>query len=117
MRFLGPITISTVWQGCMVLVTVNSRGPINPNVALNVWFYSLVAYNHKDSNNLHPNETHFNYNHFGRYTWIYILAPFVASLIAGYIARLHLGLKDIKNPYRVNRDSLASSTYSKAGFL
>lgn len=95
MKFYGPIAIFMVWLGSTDMIIINSRGPINPTIALSALFFSLVGYNHKDQNFVHPNETVFTYNHYGRFWWAYIFAPFVAALPAAFLARKHLSIKDI----------------------
>jgi glycerol uptake facilitator-like aquaporin len=70
-----------------------SNGLMNPTLALEVLFWSLGAYNQKDSPNAHPNESRFSYSHFGRYSWAYIIAPFLAACLAGYLAKKHMKIE------------------------
>lgn len=101
MRFLGPICISLVWLGVQDMIKINSAGPINPTIAVNAFFYSLTGYNKWDDNTRHPKETPFTYEHYGRFWWQYILAPFPAALVAALIAKKHLSNKDFENPFKI----------------
>lgn len=36
------------------------------------------------------NKDNFSYNKMARYSWVYIIAPLIAALFAGLLARFHL---------------------------
>lgn len=84
---IGSFLIMQVYVGCLPISVTTSAGPANPILALMQWFWTLGAYNNKiPSEN---NQTTFEYFHYGRYIWVYALAPLAASLLAGFLARKH----------------------------
>ena len=50
----------------------------------------MGAYNDIDDPVGHPGKTQFSYNKYGRYAWIYIVAPFVGAICAGLMAKVHI---------------------------
>ena len=48
----------------------------------------------------------YNKNHFGRYAWVYIVAPLVAAPVAGILASFHLRAVSDKNGMNLRRASL-----------
>ena len=90
MTFVGPLVIYFVLEGCLSLSSATSNGPLNPTIALEILFWSMGAYNYKDEPVTYPNETRFEYDHYGRYSWVYICAPLLSALFAGWLARKHV---------------------------
>lgn len=68
------------------MVVTTTLGPNNPTLAFELWIWNMGAYN--DSFN-HTSESYYDHFHYGRFIWIYFLAPLVASLLAGPLARAH----------------------------
>ena len=49
MTFVGPLVIYFVLDGCLAINVATSHGPLNPTIAIEVLFWSMGAYNAKDS--------------------------------------------------------------------
>ena len=64
-----------------------TSGPQNPTIALELLIWNAGAYNDPDPHK--HKETIFMANNYGRFIWLYILAPLVAALFAGPLARIH----------------------------
>lgn len=52
----------------------------------------------------------FHYYHYGRYVWAYLAAPFLAALFSAFIAKKHLNLEKVRDPYRFGKSSVVSSS-------
>ena len=65
-----------------------TAGPLNPILSFQIAIWSGAAYS--DPSQDDPKESIFVNDHLGRYIWVYVFAPIVASVLAGYAAKLHL---------------------------
>jgi glycerol uptake facilitator-like aquaporin len=90
MSFVGPVSITIIYKGCIQFGSQTARGLLNPTLAFQLLFWSMGAYNQKDKPEEYPDKSKFDYDNYGRYAWCYIVAPLVASVVAGILARKHL---------------------------
>ena len=60
---------------------------MNPTLAIAVCIWDVLAYQWTGSAT--PQESWFKQQHFGRYIWVYVFAPYLGSVLAGLFARLH----------------------------
>ena len=81
-----------MFKGAFELGGSTSGGLMNPVLAMELWIWSAATYNQKDQPVLYPGQTQFTYLHYGRYVWIYILAPFAAAIVAGLLVFIHDGV-------------------------
>ena len=59
---------------------------MNPTLAIEVWIWSSASYNYSINGN---GDSQYTINHYGRYVWVYVFAPYVAAIAAGLLARIH----------------------------
>ena len=90
MKYLGPFIIMTVTGYTAVFNATTSAGPQNPTIAIELLFWSMGAYNDIDDPVNNPGLTEFSYNKFGRYAWLYIVAPIFGGILAGFMAKMHI---------------------------
>jgi glycerol uptake facilitator-like aquaporin len=78
-----PILIAFVYEGSLLMASNTSGGSLNPSLVIDIWIWGAGA-----NNFISPEvgKTWFNYVHYGRYIWVYILAPYVAALMAGFLS-------------------------------
>ena len=78
-----------------------ARGFMNPTLIIQIWFWGMGSYNTR-TNLSSGSQTVYNFHHYGRYIWVYVLADYLAAIAAGWAARHHFdnlnenGLKDDK---------------------
>jgi hypothetical protein len=65
-----------------------ARGFMNPTLIIQIWFWGMGSYNTRQSLSSNS-KTVYNFNAYGRYIWVYILADYLAAIAAGYLARMH----------------------------
>lgn len=70
------------------MVQATSNSPLNPTIALQALFWSMSVY--ANDNVIDKSMTDFQYYHFGRYAWIYVVMPCLAAIPAGILAHYHL---------------------------
>lgn len=95
--FIGCVSIGyknvTYSQGIRSGGTFNIAGYFgciaNPTLALQTLIWSAGS-NDFNTDRDDQSMTNFNKQYYGRYAWIYILAPFISAVIAGLLARKHL---------------------------
>ena len=63
---------------------------LNPTLALQTWVWSFLSYNQKLLNEDNQMVTKFSLDHMARYAWIYVLAPCMAGIIGGMLAKTHM---------------------------
>ena len=96
-----PFLIGLAYSTILLFDASLARGLMNPTLIIQIWFWGMGSYNNKQ-NLSSGSQTVYNFNHYGRYIWVYILADYVAAIAAGYLGRLHFdnlnenGLKDDK---------------------
>ena len=67
-------------------IGVKYGGSSNPTINFISYIWSLISFNYGDDI---TTKNVYDENHYGRYAWIYILAPVVASIFAGIFAGKH----------------------------
>ena len=90
-NLVKPIFVALIYNGCWNLCKSTTLGPLNPILAIEMGVWSAIAYN--DPSDQAPSNTKmsiFTYLHYGRYIWTYVIAPIVAAILAGLLARAHL---------------------------
>ena len=82
--------MTQVIKNCVFFGSIISNGPMNTTLALQMLIWSAGAYNYYPVGPQNPNsDTEFVLERYGRYSWVYILTPILAGLVAGFIARNH----------------------------
>ena len=61
-------------------------GSTNPTINFLSFVWSAISYNYGDD---YTTKNYFDENHYGRYAWVYVLAPVIASVFAGVFAGKH----------------------------
>jgi glycerol uptake facilitator-like aquaporin len=87
MMIVGPILIAQVYLQCQLVTSTTTASTLNPMIALETLIWSSVGYNNKSYD---PNQTDFKFLDMGRYWWLYVVAPMIAAVPAGFLAKLHL---------------------------
>ena len=59
---------------------------MNPTLAVEIWVWDAIAYDYNVKGT--PFST-FQDNHYGRYIWVYVFAPYAAAILAGLLSRVH----------------------------
>ena len=90
MALVGPFVLLLGVSGCDYLNNTMSKGTMNPSLAFEILIWSLGAYNQIDNQGTYPDQTRFSYSKYGRYAWAYLVAPLVAGILGGLVARLHI---------------------------
>lgn len=93
MTFIGPLLISLITGACVMISATTANSLINPSLALEVLIWSAGAHNQKD-NPQFPNKTEFQLRYYGRYAWIYLIVPFVSSILAALFAKKHVAYEN-----------------------
>lgn len=62
----------------------------------------MGSYNYGMVVNTNTLFTVFDYKHYGRFFWVYISAPLVAAIPAGYLARSHLRYIDEREEHKAS---------------
>ena len=57
MTFVGPLVIMNVYEAVALISSSTSRGPTNPTLAFELYFWSLGAYNYIPNPTLFPGQT------------------------------------------------------------
>ena len=89
MSIIGPFSVMFTYRAAAHLNSQTSMGPMNPFVALQLWFWGMEAYNSIDDPIGHPDQTRFSYMNYGSYAWIYVVAPFGGALLGGLMASIY----------------------------
>lgn len=63
---------------------------LNPTLSIQVWVWSFLSYNEKVTDLDNNKVTKFAFDNMGRYAWVYILAPCVAGIVGGMLAKCHM---------------------------
>ena len=89
-NFVKPLFVLVIY-GTLVLSASISAGPSNPTLALEgglIW--TSIAYSSTTDPKNEDAATYFSEGRFGRYVWVYIVAPVSAAVAAGFLARKHM---------------------------
>lgn len=86
--FLKPFLIAASYFVSMSLFATNVACIANPTIVLSTWVWNAGF----EGSNQVPNsdKTFYDLYHLGRYIWIYLAAPLLASGFAGSFANIHL---------------------------
>jgi glycerol uptake facilitator-like aquaporin len=85
--YIKPILVMMAYQGAGSITSSTSGGPINPTLALEVWIWSASYYTDIDPKS---SQTDYEIGHYGRYVWVYLSAPLVASILGAFLAKQHI---------------------------
>lgn len=85
---IKPAFIGLVYFGCQAITSATSNGPINATLAGQLWMWSAIAYDDNMINNLNV-VNKYDFYHYGRYAWVYIVANVLAGVLAAPFAKRH----------------------------
>ena len=88
-NLIKPIVIVMIYS-CTDLGYAVTNGISNPSVAINLFIWGRIAYNY-DTFDPRTGETlsEWDYKQYGRYMFVYLVAPFAAAIFAGLLAKYH----------------------------
>jgi hypothetical protein len=112
--FLKPFFIYLIYMYSNSWTKMN--GTLNPTLALQsmLWMY-LTFHNQFDT--LEPDKSLWDQDHYGRYYWVYIFAPLLASLAAAFLAKKHIqkGEAALPKPRKLKRELTMSEAARNSG--
>ena len=97
-QFINPLFLTLTYTGSQSIGAPFFNGYKNPNFAINTAVWTHQYYNYKtlpDDNNM---QTFYDANFYGRYAWVYLVAPFAASILSGILAIMHVELLRKREP-------------------
>ena len=71
----------------MVFDAYEAGGFMNPTLAWEIYFWGMATYTNYNNADDHTSE--YKLLHMGRYIWLYVIAPYVAAIFAGFFAKLN----------------------------
>lgn len=87
-NIIKPMIIAIIYKAAQSLGAPYLGGFKNPNLAFQMYFWNRYFYDYKMSTMTEQSE--FERLQLDNYFWVYVSAPFAASVIAGIAAKLHL---------------------------
>jgi len=86
---IKPVLVHICYIASIAINGVTFSGHINPWYAIEllIWGKSYYGYKSISTND----QTVWQANSYGRYGWIYIVAPLVGAIAAGIFAKFHVG--------------------------
>lgn len=105
-NIIKPVFVYLAYGTCQVLVSLFSRGPTNPTMAIQLGIWGKSAYNDVIVDPVTGgNISIWAMKGFGRFLWVYTFAPLGAGFLAGLVAKFHFRDTDDEQMPRKNSNS------------
>ena len=72
------------------------------SIMVSIWERVSYGYIFRPNDEDPTNQTYYDYQHYGRYLWIYTFAPLAGGAAAGFLSRYHM--KNIGGTSKVSED-------------
>ena len=75
---------------CPIYGAIKTQKVVNPMLAFSSWVWMSIVYGNQQASADADSMTLFSEYHLGRYIWLYMVIPLVASMLAAKLANKHL---------------------------